>query len=130
MILLSHFLISWPFLTKKPTTSKNMSLWFSINSSKYVHFWTLVVKAILILIKFPFQQYISCRHLNFDPAYENGCHSDFLPFWKLRTLGLLDHFVIWSKIFLEVIGPCKNLRQGFFLDLRIFMGLYYRAWTM
>ena len=58
----------------------NMSLRFSINSSKYVNFWTLVLKTILILIKLPFQRYVSCWHLNFDTTYENGQHGDFLPF--------------------------------------------------
>ena len=42
--------------SKKPLTFKDMSLRSSINSSKYVHFSTLVLKTILILMKFPFQQ--------------------------------------------------------------------------
>ena len=57
-ILLSHFFISWQFLIKKRTTFKHTSLRFSINSSKYVHFWTLAIKTILILIRFLFQRYM------------------------------------------------------------------------
>ena len=89
---------------------------FSISSSKDVHFWTLVLKTILILIKFPFQRYMSCRHLNFDPTYEIGHHSGFLPFWKLGTLGLVGDFVVCTKIFLDVMGPYKNAKQTLFLN--------------
>ena len=96
-----NFFISWRFLRKKPTTFKTMPLRFFINSSKYVHFWTLVLKTILILIKFPFQQYVNCRRLNFDPTYENGRHGDFPRFWKSGILGLVDHFVVCTKIFLD-----------------------------
>ena len=39
---------------KKATTYKNMSLRFSVNSLEYTHFWTLVLKTILILINFFF----------------------------------------------------------------------------
>ena len=60
-ILKSLFHILMNF-NKKATTFKKVSLQFSINSSKYVHFWTLVLNTILILIKFLFQRYISCRH--------------------------------------------------------------------
>ena len=130
MILFSHFFISWQFLTKKSTTCKKMFLCFPFNSWKYVHFWMLVLKTILIPIKCPFQRYISCRHLNFDPTYNNGCHGDFSPFWKLGILGLVDHFVVWSKFFLEVIGPHKNVKEEF-LWTQIFLrdSIYYRAWT-
>ena len=130
MIFLSYFFISWRFLTKKLTSFTNMSLQFSINSSKYIHFWTLVLKTILILIKFPLQRYISCRHLNFYSTYQNGCHGDFPPFWKLGILGLVDHFVVCSKIFLEVITPCKKVKVEFSLDSKIFTGLCYSAWTI
>ena len=34
-------------------------------------FWILHLKTILILRKFSFQRYASCRHLTFDPRYEN-----------------------------------------------------------
>ena len=114
---------------KKPTTFKNMFRQFSINSSKYVHFWTQVLKTILILIKFPFQRYISCRHLNYDPTYEDGRHSDFLPFWKLGTLVLVDHFVVCTKIFLDVIGLYKNVKEEFSLDSNIFMRRYSMSVT-
>ena len=53
---------------------------------------------------------------------------DFPPFWKSGILGLVDHFVVCTKIFLEVIGPYKNVKQEFSLDSKIFTGLYYRAW--
>ena len=104
---------------KKPTTFKNISLRFSVNSWKYVHFWILVFMTILILIKFPFQRYISGRHLNFGPTYENGHHGDFPSFWKSLILGLVDHCVVCTKIFLEVIGSYKNLKQEFSLDSKI-----------
>ena len=128
--MLSHFFISSQFLTKKHTTFKHTSLRFSINSSKHVHFWPLAIKTILILIRFHFQRYISCTHLKFDSTYENGRHVDFQPFWKLGILELADHFAVCTKIFLEVIGPYKNLKQEFSLESKIFTGLYYRDWTI
>ena len=105
MILLSHFFL---MIFNKTYSFKNMSFRFSISSSKYVHFLTLVLKTILILIKFIFQRYISCRHLNFDPTYENGYDGDFLRFWKSAILGLVDHFVVCTKLFLEVIRPYET----------------------
>ena len=96
---------------------KNMSFRFSINSSKYVHFWNLVLKTILIPMKFPFQRYISCRNLNFDPTYENRHHGDFSPFWKLGILGLLDHFVVCTNFF------SGNHRAIWESETRIFSGL-------
>ena len=54
--------------------------------------------------------------MNFDPTYENGCHVDFLSFRKSGILGLVDHFVVCIKIFLEVIGSYKNAKQEIFLD--------------
>ena len=51
---------------------------------------------------------------------------DFLPFWKSVVLGLVDYFVVCTKMFLEVIRTWnKNLPwiQTFFT------GLYYRAWN-
>ena len=54
---------------------------------------------------------------------------DFPPFWKSGILGLVDHFVVCTKIFLEVIGPYKKVKQEFSLDWKIFTGLYYRART-
>ena len=98
---------------------KNMSFRFSINSSKHVHFWTLILKTILCLIKFPFQRYINCRPLNFDLTYENGHHGDFLPFWKSGILGFCglqqnfsgnhratqrDTRIFFSRIFKNRIG--------------------------
>ena len=130
--LLSHFFIAWRFLTK---TFKNMSLWFSINSSKYVQLWNLVLKTILILIKFPLEWYTSCRHLNFAPTYENGSRDDFLPFWKFGHLGASWPFCGLHQNFsgshraMEVIGPFRNLKPEFSLDLKFFAGLCYRAWT-
>ena len=56
-------------------------------------------------------------------------HGDFAPFWKSLILGLLDGFVVCTKIFLEVIGPYKNVKQEFSLDSKVFTGLCYRAWT-
>ena len=111
---------------KKAITFKKMSLQFSINSSKYVHFWTLFLNTILILIKFLFQRYISCRNLNFDPTYEIWRHGYFPPSWKSE---LVDDFVVSTKIFLEVIGLYKNVKQQFSLHSKVFTGLYYRAWT-
>ena len=58
----------------------NVSLRFSINSLQHVPFWTPFLKGMLILIKFSFQRYVTRRHLNFDPTYENGRHGDFPPF--------------------------------------------------
>ena len=91
-----------------------MSLQFSLNSSKYVHSWTLAVNKILILIKFPFQRYISCRHLTFDPTYEIGCHGNFPPFRKSGILALVDYFGVCTIIFLKFIGRYKNVKQDFF----------------
>ena len=111
---------------KKAITFKKMSLQFSINSSKYVHFWTLFLNTILILIKFLFQRYISCRNLNFDTKYEIWCHGYSQPSWKS---GLVDDFAVCTKIFLEIIGSYKNVKQKFSLDSKVLTGLYYRAWT-
>ena len=85
-----------------------MSLQFSMNSSKYVHFWTLVLNTILILIKFIFQRYVSCRHLNFDPTYKIGRHGDFPSFWKLEILGLIDDFLVSTKIFWKSQGHIRT----------------------
>ena len=85
----------------------------------------------LILIRFPFQQYISFRHLNFDPTCENKNHCDFSPFWKSENVGLVHHLAVCTKIFLEDIGlrTHKNVKQELSLDLKILTGLYCRAWT-
>ena len=85
----------------------------------------------LILIRFPFQQYISFRHLNFDLTCENKNHSDFLSFWKAENMGLVHHLAVCTKIFLEDIGlrTHKNVKQELSLDLKILTGLYCRAWT-
>ena len=61
-----------------------------VNYIQFSRIWTesegmLVCKTILILIKFPFQRHISCRHLNFDPTYENVHNCDFPPFWKFEA---------------------------------------------
>ena len=103
-----------------------MSLRFSINSSKYVHFWTLVLNTILILIKVAYQRYISRRHWNFDPTHEIWGHGDFPPFWKSGILRLVEDFVVCNKMFLEIMGPYKNVKQKFSVDSNIFTGLYYR----
>ena len=113
----------------KNTTFKNISLRFFISSSKYGHFWTTVLKTILILAEFPFQQYISCSHLNFDTTDEYGLHSGFLPLWKSRILALVDHFVVCTKLFMEVIEEYKNVKEELSLDSKIFTGHYYRAWA-
>lgn len=104
-------------LAKKPITFRNMSRQFSIIISKYVHFWTLVLKTILKRIKFLFQQYISCRSLNFDPTYKNEYHGDFPLFWKSGIWGLVDHFVACTKMFLEV-----SLGSRCFSGLKHFYG--------
>ena len=94
------------FYQKKPTTFKNMSLQFSINSSKYVHFWTLVIQEILILANLSFWWYISCRHFNFDPltpTYENGHQGNFPQFWRSRICvfcGLCHIYFLWTQKFL------------------------------
>ena len=103
-----------------------MSLQFSIKSSKYVHFWALFLNTILILIKFLFQRCISCRNLDFDPTYGIWRHGYFPPSSKS---GVVDDFAVSTKIFLEVIGSYKNVKQKFSLDSKVFTGLYYRAWT-
>ena len=117
---------------KKPTIfkNKNISFRFSINNSKYVHFWTIALETILILLKFPLQQYKSCRHLNVDATYENGRHDGFPSYWKSGILGLQDRFVVCTKFFLEVTGWYRNLKQEFSLDSKIFTGLYYRTWII
>ena len=128
MILLGYFFISWRFLTKRPTIFTKMSLRFSINSLKCVHFWTLLFNTVLILITFPFQRYISCRHLTFDTTYENGCHGDFPLFWKWdigaswpfcglhqNFSGSDSHIRMWNKDFL--------LTQKFLRDSIIGLGL-------
>ena len=117
------FFYIFAIFNKKATIFKNMSLRYSIKSWKYVHFWTLVLNTILILKKFPFQLYISCRHLNFDTTYEIGHHGNFLPFQKLGILRLVDNFVVCTKIFLEAIEPYKNVRQKISLNSKIFTGL-------
>ena len=78
---------------------------FSINSSKYVHFWTLALQTILIMKKFPFQRYISCELI-------------------------VDHFVVCINTFLEFIGSYNNVKQEFYLGSKFFRGLYYMAWTI
>ena len=121
MILSSHFFISWWFLVKKTLQLLGICPFSFLSIVRNMsNFCTLVLKKILILIKFPFQWYISCRHLNFDPTYENGHHGDFLPFWKLGIFKLVDHFVVCTKIFLEVIGPYKKVKQEFSLDSKLF----------
>ena len=125
MTLLSYFFLYRRFLTK-PTTLRICPFGFlSITRNMFIFF----LKTISILIKFPFQQYIICRHLNFNPIYENGHPNDFLPFWKSQNLGLVDHLAICTKMFLEVIGPYKYVKQELCLDLKIFMGPYHRTWT-
>ena len=58
-----------------------------IKSSKYVHFWTLALKTILILIKFPYQQrHISCRIWILTPHMKMGTmvilrHFEYRGFW-------------------------------------------------
>ena len=121
MILLSHFFISWQFFPQN-----QMYFPFSINSSKYVDFLTLVLNTILILIKFPFHQYISRRYLNFDPTDENGCHGDFPPLWKSEILGLADDFLVCTKD----IGQYNNVNEEFSLESKLFTGLCCRAWTI
>ena len=119
----------WFFWVK----STNLRIWsfqFSINSSKYVHFWILVLEKILILIKFPFQRYINCRHLDFVPTNENRHRGNFPLFWKSEISGLVDNFAVCTKIFLEVIGPYKNVKEELSLDSKTFMRFYYRAWTI
>ena len=101
----------------------------SILSSKYVLSWILVFNTTLILIKFPFQWYINCRHLNFDATYENGRHGDFQPFWKSGILGLVDYFVVCIKIFLEFTRSYEKVKQEFSFDSNAFTRLYYRTGT-
>ena len=105
---------------KKSTTFRIYFFQCSINSSKYVHFWTLVLKTMLTLIKFPFQRYISYRHLNFNATFENGCYGDFPSFRKQEILRLLHYFAVCTKSFLEIIGPYKNVNQEFSLDSKKF----------
>ena len=50
-------------------------------------------------------------------------------FRHFENRGLLYDFVVCTKIFLEVIGPYKNVKQDFSLDSIFFTGLCYRAWT-
>ena len=85
----------------------------------------------LILIRFPFQQYISFRHLNFDRTCENKNDSDFSLFWKSENVGLVHNLAVCTKIFLEDIGlrTHKNVKQELSLDLKILTGLYCRAGT-
>ena len=131
MILFSHFFISWQFSIKNLQLLRICPFRFlSILSSKYVLFWILVFKTILILIKFPFQWYINCRHLNFDATYENGRHGDFPPFWKSGILGLVDHFVVCIKIFLEFTRSSEKVKQEFSFDSNTFTRLYYRTGTI
>lgn len=68
--------------------------------------------------------------MNFVPTFENGRHGDFPSFWKFGSSGLVDHFVVRAKTFLEVMGPYKNVNQEYFLDSKLFIGFYYRAWTI
>ena len=125
MTLLSYFFLYRRFLTK-PTTLRICPFGFlSITRNMFIFF----LKTILILIKFPFQQYISCRHLNFNPIYENRHYNGFLPFWKSQNLGLVDHLAICTKMFLEVIRPNKYMKQERSLDSKTFIGLCHRTWT-
>ena len=64
--------------------------------------------------------------MNVDPTYEIGRNDDFLPFWKLGILELVHDFVVCTEIFLEVIGPDKDVKQGFFMNSKFLTGLYYR----
>ena len=73
-----------------------------------VHFWTLLLKTTLILRKVLFQRH-SCRHLNFDPTYENGRQNDFCAISKIGNL--------------EASWPFCGLHQNFSASLR---GIYER----
>ena len=116
MVLFSHFFISWQFSIKNLQFLRTCPFRFlSILSSKYVLFWNLVFKTILILIKFPFQWYINCRYLNFDATYDNGRHGDFPPFWKSGILGLVDNFWFASKFFWNLQGHLRNWNKNFLL---------------
>ena len=115
--MLSHFFMSERYLTKKLQLLRTCPFFFLSIAQKI-----LVFNTVWILIKCPFQRYISCRHFNCDPAYEIGRHGYFPPFWKTGILGLVDNC---TK--LELIGPHKNVKQDFFLDFKIFAGLCYRA---
>ena len=53
----------------------------------------------------------------------------FCHFGNRGSGGLVNHFVICTNIFLEIVGSYKNVKQGFVLDSKIFAELYYRAWT-
>ena len=75
-------------------------------------------------------RYVNCRHLNFDPTFKIEGWGGFSPSWKFRILELVDHFVVFTQVVLEVIMPYKNVKQKFYLDSKIFTGLYYRAWTI
>ena len=120
-----YFFVYWRFLTKPKTLRTCPFGFLSITRNLFI----FSLKTIPILIKFPFQQYIICRHLNFNPIYENGHHNDFLRFWKSQNLGLFGHLAIGTKMFLEVIGPHKYVKQELCLDSKIFMGLYHRTST-
>ena len=95
-----------------------MSLRFSLNSSKYVHFWTLVLKTINPN-KISFTTIYKLQAFEHRPHVSNWV-PHFPPFWKFGILGLVDDFMVCIKIFVEVIWPCKNLKQQFFQSSKNF----------
>lgn len=105
-----------------------MSLQVSINNSKNIHIWTLLLKAMLILMKFPFQQYKSCWQLNFDPTCDNGCHGA-LPLQNREVWGSLTILWFAPHFFLNSQGH-KNVKREICLDSKMFTGIYSRDWTM
>ena len=48
---------------------------------------------------------------------------------KIEELGLCDHFVVCTKLFMEVIEEYMNVKEELSLDSKFFMGHYYRVWT-
>ena len=83
-----------------------MSLWFSINSSKYVSFLDNINPD---KISVPTSQ----MAFEFWPHIWHWAAWWFSAILKTGDLGLVENFVVYTKIFLEGIEPHKNVKQNF-----------------
>ena len=58
--------------------------------------------------------------MNFDPTLENEQNGDFPSFVKIGNFGASWPFCGLHQNFSGIIGLCKNMKQKFSLNLKIF----------
>ena len=58
--------------------------------------------------------------MNFDPTFENEQNGDFPSFVKIGNFGASWPFCGLHQNFSGIIGLCKNMKQKFSLNLKIF----------